>query len=662
MLRPRLATQSFVRTASLLCRVSAALLCIAASVSAQRPDSAALPRVVVTATRIATTLGVAIPSVTVLDARALERQGVRDVSEALRLTPGVAVARSGGAGAQTSFFVRGGESDYVRVLVDGAPVNDAGGAIDLSALTLDQVDRIEVVRGPNSVLHGTDAVTGVVQIFTRRAWSGVQGEAMVRGGSHGTRVGTLALGGGGDRLAASLGGAVRRTDGIHPFNNQNANRTASGTADYRQGASRVSVTGRRLHDTYHVPTDGAGRLVDRNAFRVTSRTTLAIDAERQVLGRVSLGATLSAVNGRDRTDDARDDAADSAGLHTYRALSTTRRRVADVRAALTVAPEMLLTFGFERAEESLRSRDSSNFSSAPNVFSATRRNTAGFAQLLADRGRLQVMAGARYDANQTFGAFRTARVGAAMRLWRGAVARASVGNAFKAPAFLEQFNTAFTVGNRDLRPERSRSWEVGLSRQAPNEGVGVSVTWFDQTFRDLVQYTYLDARSANYFNVAAATARGAEIEVQYDLARRVRVDANVTLLRSRVTDAGFDREAGAGAVFVDGQRLLRRPPRSGSLRVSVTPRASWVATGAVVGVSARDDRDFSSFPASAVVLPAYARVDVSLERRFATGVSGREAAATLRIDNVFGHRYGEIAGFSAPGRVWLAGLRIRGER
>jgi vitamin B12 transporter len=138
-----------------------ALLAIVAiapvAIGAQQTDS--LRRVIITATRVDTTLGRNIGASSVIDRAAIERSGARDVAELLRLVPGISIARSGGPGAQSSLFLRGGESDYVRVLIDGVQVNDPGGAIDLAWLSVDDVERIEVVRGPASVLYGTDAVT-----------------------------------------------------------------------------------------------------------------------------------------------------------------------------------------------------------------------------------------------------------------------------------------------------------------------------------------------------------------------------------------------------------------------------------------------------------------------------------------------------------------------
>src|SRR3989442_2233640 len=136
---------------------------------AQNPgDTVTVTPIVVTATRLPTPADAVAPTVSVLQGDALRGQGLATVADALRAVPGAAVVAGGPLGAQTSLFLRGGESDYVKVLLDGVPVNQPGGSFDWASLTLDNVERIEVLRGPASVLYGSDAVTGVVQIFTRR--------------------------------------------------------------------------------------------------------------------------------------------------------------------------------------------------------------------------------------------------------------------------------------------------------------------------------------------------------------------------------------------------------------------------------------------------------------------------------------------------------------
>src|SRR5690606_10316950 len=168
----------------------AAFVCMAAlpaAAGAQQPgDAMRLDTLVVTGSTVTVPLTATSTGVTVITGEALRARGVQHVADALRAVPGLAVVQSGPLGSVTSLFLRGGESDYVQVLIDGVPVNEPGGRADLANLSTTNIERIEVVRGPGSVLYGSDAVTGVVQIFTREGRGTPRLDAEVRGGSHGS--------------------------------------------------------------------------------------------------------------------------------------------------------------------------------------------------------------------------------------------------------------------------------------------------------------------------------------------------------------------------------------------------------------------------------------------------------------------------------------------
>lgn len=634
---------------------------VATGVDAQDPDSTTLPRVVVTATREPVPVAREAFAVTVLRHEQLARLGVRDVADALRLVPGLAVVRTGSAGAQSSLFLRGGESDFTRVLVDGVPVNDAGGAVDLAWLSLDNVDRIEVVRGPASVLYGSDAVAGVVQIFTRDGSGRPSWTAAVESGRFGTTRGEVTVGIAGEPGALSLGAARERSEGMLPVNNAYRRDGLSARSRFGLGTGgTLAVSARHSRDVFHYPTDGAGRVVDQNAFRNDRRTLLSTELSQPFGRRVRGAASLASMDGRLRTHDDPDGPEDSLGFYAYQSAATARRRVADTRLSIALGEANVLTIGAEWMREALRSGDSSNFNAARSAFSAARFNRAYYTQWLAERGRLSLSAGARYDDNDAFGVFRTARVAAAWRAWHGAVLRASAGGAFKAPTFLETFNSAFSVGNPDLVPERSQSWELGARQELAGGRAHVAVTWFDQRFRDLIQYTFLDPATPNYFNVAAASARGLELETAAALTPRLRATLASTLLRTRVDDAGFD--TGVEATFVQGQRLLRRPSHTISLTLAATPSDRSTLGLVVRHVGARDDRSFVTFPAIPVVLESYTRADISAGYALTTGEQPVGAWLFTRLENVLGQAYEEVANFPMPGRVLTLGVRLSSPR
>lgn len=639
--------------------VALPLLVLPAGAQASR-DSVSLPLVVVTADRVPVAVARSTSAVSVLPGEALRAAGITHVLDALRQVPGVSVARAGSGGAQTSLFVRGGESDFVRVLVDGVPMNDPGGAMDLATLTTDNIDRIEVVRGPASVLYGSDAVVGVVQIFTRQAQARREARLAVRGGSYATSDAEGSVGLAGPGRSLSLGIARHASDGVLPFNNDYRNTVGSlrATAVLPWAASVVANV-RRGDNTFHYPTDGAGAVVDRNARRAERRTSASLDLVRGFGDRVESMLTLGALEAHGRTDDAQDDAADTVGFHAYRARGVVRRQHADLRINLRPSDGHVLTLGAEYAGEGQRVADSSNYDARTHRFSASRITRAAFGQAIGGAGRLTYSFGARHDDNDVFGSFRTARAGLALALWEGARLRSAYGTAFKAPTFLETFSTAFSVGNADLRPERSRSWEAGIEQRVGDGWMEAGVTFFDQRFRDLIQYTWTSPADPNYFNIAAAASRGIEVDLRLRALTGVALWANATAMRTRVDDAGFQESSGPAATFVRGQRLLRRPPYTVTAGASVDRLARTHLEFSASRIGPRDDRDFASFPATPLELPPYTRVDLAAEYRLGTE-SGlwQSAALTVRMENALGARYEEIAGFRAPGRLALVGFRL----
>jgi len=378
-------------------------------------------------------------------------------------------------------------------------------------------------------------------------------------------------------------------------------------------------------------------------------TTLSQTISSRVRGELS----LTAMNIRGRDDDLPDSPADTIGFYRYDALTSVRRRAADARVHVMLG-RSVLTVGGEAVREAQRGHDSSNFSFERSRFVADRRNSAVYGQWLSDFGIVSLAAGARYDENSTFGSFRTARGGVAVRAWRGGLIRASAGTAFKAPTFFESFNTAFSTGNADLDPERSQSWEAGLRHVTPGGLLTMAATWFDQRFRDMIQYAFISPEQPNYFNVAAASSRGLELEATIAPTPRLRVAATTTLLRTRVDDAGL--QAGESATFVEGNRLLRRPGVMATGAVAIDLPGRTTADALLTWTGKRDDRDFGAFPAEPVVLPAWSRLDLGFTRPIVQDWSGARFELQVRLENVLGAGYEEIANYPAPGRSLTIGL------
>ena len=628
-----------------------------AAAAQQAKDTTTLNPVVITATRVPVDQSVAPNAVTVIRGEDLRERGVVMVSDALASVPGLTLVRSGSFGATTSLFARGGESDYVKVLIDGVPVNNPGGAFDFASLTTDNLDRIEVVRGPASVAYGSDAVAGVIQLFTRRGTGPVRGFADVRGGTFGTMEGEGGVAGGNSSVGYSLGASSRQTDGFLPFNNDFRNQVASGRLTFTPAKSTIDLTGRWNDATYHFPTDGSGAVVDSNSVRKDHRTVLGLDATHHLTSRVD----LRLVGAASRLDGASSNAPDSPGDSTAfygNDDSRIERRSADLRTDVRTGGSATVSLGANIEREQVRSRSESQFGTFPastTTFAEHRTNKAVYAQAIGTASRLTYTLSGRVDETATYGTFTTGRASVAMQVAQNTTVRGAVGNAFKAPAFEETFSTAFTIGNADLSPERTTSWEVAAEQRIAGRAV-VSATYFDQRFRDLIQYVDGDESTdflGTYQNLGAATSRGVELEVRAPAVGRFDLGANATFLRTRVTDAGN----GAFGTFVNGERLLRRPDQAVAFSADYRATSHSRVGAAVRFAGERDDRDFTNDVR--VTLPSYTLLDLSGEWALSSvAPSLTPLTLTARIENALNKEYQPAFGFNAPGRTVLVGAKV----
>jgi vitamin B12 transporter len=629
--------------------MNAALLALAFVVQ----DTVVLKPVVVTATRFPVPVDIVASAVTVIGGVELRAQGVRSIAEALRQVPGVAVVETGSFGGQTSLFLRGGESDYVKVLLDGVPLNQPGGGLDLADLTTDNVDRIEVVRGPASVLYGSDAMTGVIQIFTRTEQGAPRVEAELRAGTYGTTEGAVEIVGGAGAVAYSARASRFGSDGVYRRNNQYRNAVVSaGVRVAPDVRTHARLSYRYGDDVYHFPTDEKGLPADSNKFSAERGPALSLEVERV------FGAGLEArVEGSLRearllfVDDPDSPGEDGA----FWSRDYVRRARGGV--LLTWRPRgAVLAAGVDYEDE--RQRGRSEFSASYGTFPdsiAVRRWTAGYyAQaLLGTTGPVAVTLGTRVDDNSQFGGHATFRAGATWRLDANTRFRATIGTGFKEPTFFENFASGFVRGNPNLDPERSRSWEAGLEHTIPGARVSFAVTYFDQRFRDLIEFTLTPPPpdSVNYFNVEGASADGVEAVVSATVAPGVAVDVRYTYLDTRVEEAGLD--GGADGLFVAGQPLLRRPAHTVAPQLAATLGDRARVTVGARWVGERDDLDFRR-PAGnrRVTLPPYTRVNLAAEYDL------RPFVLTARLENAFNDGTPEPAGFRSRGRTILVGGRV----
>ena len=631
-----------------------ALLLVASpfALMGQQPqDTTVLKPVVVTATRVPIPLDAVPHAITVLSGDALRDQGIRTVAEALRTVPGANVVATDSYGSVTSLFVRGGESDHVKVLIDGVPQtgpSGPGGAYDFANLTTDNIERIEIVRGPVSTLYGSDAVTGVVQIFTRVGRGATHGLVGLEGGTYGSSGVSGWVGGGTERAAYSLAVSSFSSDGVYPFNNHYRDRVLTGRTRFRPDERTDATLSFRYGDAmYHFPTDGAGDTVSNNQHQLERGPSVGIDLGRALSDRVEGRMTATWQRSNYQYAIAPNGPSDTTTF-PYSSSDWVTRAGLDGRTNIRVMGRGVVTLGaaFDREEMEGTTLDAAR----------SRNDGALYGQLVtAPERRLNATLGVRLDDNERFGRYATYRAGASLRLDAQTRVIASLGTAFKEPTFYQNFATGFVHGNPDLRPEHAVSWEAGLERTFDGGTVTTRATYFDQHFRDLIDYNGADT-AVNYFNVPGSLARGVEVTGTAEIGGSVHIALGYTFLHTAVTRAGTG--TGPTALFVPGEPLIRRPEHSGSLATACRlPMRSGVSLTALY-TGEREDIDFATF--TRATLPPYTRIDVAahsdvrLPKGAAPGLT-----LTLRVENLLDHAYQEIKNFPARRRNVFLGGELR---
>ncbi|HEY3114453.1 MAG TPA: TonB-dependent receptor [Gemmatimonadaceae bacterium] len=626
---------------------------------AQAIDTAKLGTVVVSASKVPRPVATLSQAVTVLSGDDLRARGVTRVSDALREVPGASLVQSGSFGALTSLFLRGGESRYTKVLIDGVPVNQPGGYFDFSHLTTDNIDRIEIVRGPASVLYGADAVTGIVQIFTRQGSSQRRASFAGRGGTYhsfdldGDAMGAGSFGG------LSVGGGHHSSDGILPFNNQYRNGTLSSALTLAGGPrGDAKITARYTAAEFHYPTDFTGQPVDSNSYRTQHRLTVGFDARRNL--SANMQARLLAGNNdvSDLTEDIAVPFGSSTPQHSaFR--SRGYRRNAEGRLAFFLPADATVTAGAVYEREHENSSNGSGAVGAPTTqtdsFDASRHNFAYYSELLGNLAdRVSYTISGRVDDNSDYRRFATYRLGANVTVMPALRIRASLSTAFNAPAFNQLRPTLYTVGSPDLRPEKIRSAEIGLVTNFRPDVIQFTTSYFAQRFSDLIQYVNgaPPTFKGSFANLTGATSNGYEAELHVTPTTNWRGSASYTIVSPRVTRI----EPGYQGADRAGDALLRRPTHSGTLVVSYArPRGASLGT-AISYVGKRPDLDFAQFPSPRVTLPAHTKVDLSAEYPL-TGPNRAQLSLNARIENLFNRSYEEVLHFASPRRTVLVGGR-----
>ena len=644
--------------------------------------------VVVTATRHPATLEEAGVAGSVFVRQDLADRQYPAVADLLRELPGTQVTTTGRPGHLSSVFTRGAQRTGTLLLLDGVPLNDPGGELNLAHLTSGELERIEVIRGPQSALFGAEASAGVIQLFTRRGdpeRSRPRATASYERGSFGTDQWRTALAGAfGGRLDYALHSAQTRSSGEFP-NDDYRNTSGSANVGYRLGSSSEIRGVLRIGDSITgIPGQTAYGLFDHDARETNRDTALSIrfqDArgphylqqvsfawhrlrdvytDRLMDGPYALAALVRDVPGRNpRTylvgllDPAAIPAQPPAGTRVVSQevwlwplgdpyLSAASRYRTGYQGTWS-ANGLVSAFGYEyeRQEGDVSAR------------SVARHNHGMFLHSQKTLyGRIFLAGGVRLEHSSAYGRKFTPRGAVGFRLagergvFSSTYLRFSAGRGITEPSLIQTYAREFyAVGNPDLRPEHTDSYEAGLVQEWFGRRARTEVNLFHNSFRDLITFVSLPPPVwGSWRNLDRSRARGLEFSARARLAGNVTFDAAYTRLWSRVLYSN----SAAPPFYGAGQELPRRPGNSASLSLSAAPRRWFLQAGAVLAGERQDADYYLGVNRN----PGYQNVYLSGSVRLRSGLT-----PFLRAENLLNSRYQEVLGYAARGRGVRAGVR-----
>ncbi len=561
------------------------------------------PKITVTASRVEQSLDESLASVTVLSRQDIELSQAEDLLELLGRQAGIDISRSGGAGSQTSLFLRGGNSNHALVLVDGVRVASVHtGAFAWENLPLAQVDHVEIVRGPRAGYYGSDAIGGVIHIHTRRR---VEPGLRLTAGSFGTR--RLEAGSALDLGPVQASISVDHQD-VGGFSAQNPAGFSFHPDDdgFEESGAVIALSGEFAGQRF------AARLRAHRAEVEFDQGLSETDGEGFAL---RLGGPLG---GNWRHVANLGWAGEERITPAFFSSFDSERADLDWQLSYAGRPGQLVTMGLAYIDESGISRETFGPS---EVYGGSRHNAALFGGWQLGLGRQDLEVSLRYDDNSEFGSEWTGHLAWARALGQRGGVFASYGTAFRAPTLSEQLSPGFGglfAGNRELEPERSRSAEIGVRAQWRRQRLGASV--YRTRIEDLISFSGPDFRA---LNVARAQITGLEAEYQWR-SPNWRLYASLTLQRTEDKDSG--------------QALLRRPDEKLSLAAD-----RLFAGGARFGADvlfSGDREDFSARLDRYLLLGL--RASYPLSRRW---------RLQARLSNVLDEDYELAAGFNSAGRA-----------
>jgi vitamin B12 transporter len=621
-------------------------LALAAEPSLASGEPSEVDQIVITAGRADDKLSDVPVSMTIIDAKMLRQRQVVVVSDILSRTAGVTVTRNGGVGGSTQVRIRGAETDQTAVLIDGVKLNDpssTGGGYNFATLLAGDVSRIEVLRGPQSTLWGSQAIGGVVNMITKTPNGPLSGDATVEGGSRATAYARVGVGAGGDwggwRLAAgsyttagvsnfdqAYGGQEK--DGYH--NTSVSGRLDLNVTDWAALDARLSyAAGRNEFDGYSTPTFSFG---DDPEYGKTQELVSYLGTRLTNFGgalqsRIGYAYTQTDRDNYDPTYDPSPKSFDAKGVDNS----------LEYQGTWTINPIWRAVFGAETERTWFRSI-------SPQYDTVATRHATGmdsvYGQLQAKPIEgLTLTGGVRHDDHDTFGGATTYQAGAAWTPNAGTtVIRANYGEGFKAPSLYQLYSA---YGNTTLKPEEAKSWDLGVEHSLLDGRLRGSVTYFNRDTTNQIDFLSNNTppNYGAYANTAKTKADGVEVEAGFKVSDLLSLSANYTNM-----DA-VNKSAGANY----GKDLARRAGETASADAELT-----LANGLTGGVTMQYVGHSFDNATNTRRLKSYVLTDVRISYPI-----NDTFELYGRVENLFDQQYETIYKYGTLGRGAYAGVRAK---
>lgn len=610
--------------------------------------------IVVTATRVDTPAKEVASSFTILSAEELEKTGKSMVIEVLEEVLGVSLIQNGGKGGSASVFLRGANSEHTLILVDGIEMNDPvnpSRSFDLAHFPLDNVERIEVLLGPQSTLYGSDAIGGIIHIITRKGEGKAKFSFASEAGSFGTLSIQAGMSGALQKAHYSLGISRLSTRGISA-----ASSTYLGNEE-RDGYRNFSLSGRvgyQMKENIEMDfiirsidaktdIDNFGGAYGDDPNHVQEYTSLFVKGQIRALTfsnrweqKWGFGLTRS-----DRRHRNPEDTAHPSESEDGRFESTLLKL--DLQNNFFLHETNTLTFGIEYEQEQGESEYlfASSWGSSSSQFPRRKASTIGF--YLQDQvrlsGRFFASGGIRADIHNESGQALTFRLAPAYIIPKtGTKLKATYGTGFKSPSLYQLYapRTAWgAVGNPTLKAEECAGWDAGIEQPLFQDRLLVSAVFFSNTYRNLISFDF----QHGYVNIGRAFSRGVELSLEAKPWTGFLLRTSFTLSEAK------DRD--------NETPLLRRPGKKLVATLSYAFAEGWEAGLSYLYVGERDDIDFSTWPSSQVTLPGYSLLNAFLSCSLSSGIQ-----LIARLDNIFDEQYETVLGYGTPGFSVYGGIRI----